>query len=343
MSGAPLCGKKCQKRLWRAKIGNGIEEVVPIGLDMPKEKIAFDEGYVLLRFDPLKSGGYGGIYLAQRKGLSKETVAVKVFGKNVSSGSVEKEIRALASLGTDTSPYVVKFFDVLYGKFRGEKRYMIVMEYIYGVDVDDLVAQLNQAGLHMDFQDWLNFTAKAFDGLAFLHAHGIAHRDVKPSNIMVRSFYKEGPMDPRMISPVLIDFNFSCIKKECGVDPLGSYGFVGPEGLKAIRPGAKNLNDLFKATDVWGMTISMIYLSLRSYFVWILEDMHYLTYDHTFALLTHEDWYQQYLAARVNWIGIHKTPGHQNFANEVFNGGLNLFWKDRKTAREMETLFRGAL
>jgi serine/threonine protein kinase len=332
MVGVPLCGEKCQKRLWCTKVGDLIIREVDI---------VFDEEYELVQSDPLSSGGYGRLYLAQRKSPTREMVAVKVFKQRVRRKYVDKEIRAISSLGTDTSPYVVKFFDAIYGNFRGEKSYMLVMEYIPGYNVHTMVGQMNQAGRIMEFQSWKNFAQKAFSGLAFLHAHGIAHRDVTPANIMVRT--ENLTMASQHRWPVLIDFNLSCVGKECDVDVgvLGSYGFVGPEGWEAKQLGASNLNDLFKATDVWGMTLAMIYLSFLSNFHWVSQDILHQTYDFTFELLALSDLLPKlkYRMEKEKWLKSLTSRKDKYFARDVFDDGLNVDWKKRKTAREMETLF----
>jgi hypothetical protein len=110
-----------------------------------------------------------------------------------------------------------------------------------------------------------------------------------------------------------------------------------------MQPGATNLNALFKATDVWAMTLTMIFLSMHEIFYWVAQDLAKYTHSFTFDLLGSPDSQAQYFIEKRYWIGLHKKPIQKEIAEEIFDGGLNLHWKERKTAREMETLFQDAL
>lgn len=52
-------------------------------------------------------------------------------------------------------------------------------------------------------------TARFFDALAFLHAQGIAHGDIKPANLLLKSGER----------PVLIDFNVAAASVRKGGTP----------------------------------------------------------------------------------------------------------------------------
>lgn len=63
---------------------------------------------------------------------------------------------------------------------------------------------------------------KLLTALEFLHEHGIVHRDVKPSNIILQP---DG-------EPALIDFGVACFfgAEQC-VTPVGTYGYAPPEQI----------------------------------------------------------------------------------------------------------------
>ncbi len=81
----------------------------------------------------------------------------------------------------------------------------------------------------------LSIGAKLADVLAFLHELGVIHRDVKPSNVIVR---------PQ--GPVLIDFGSVSVSSEAVThlcnhlvpQRSGTYGFMAPEAFAGALPAA---------------------------------------------------------------------------------------------------------
>jgi len=121
----------------------------------------------------------GEVYRARDTRLGRE-VAVKVLPADVSSAEewrkrFEREAKAISKLA---HPHVCALFDV--GRFDDID--YLVMELLSGVT---LAARLAKGRL--PFEEVLRFGAEIASALAATHAVGIAHGDLKPSNVMVTS------------------------------------------------------------------------------------------------------------------------------------------------------------
>lgn len=130
---------------------------------------------------PLGSGGMGSVYQATDEKLGRE-VAVKVFRQEHASAEQqlrqEYEIRLLASLN---HPGLVSVHDAGTHAFpEGTRRYF-VMEL-----VEDTTLERRMVGGPLPSAEVADVGAQVAEALAYVHRHGIVHRDVKPANILVR-------------------------------------------------------------------------------------------------------------------------------------------------------------
>lgn len=124
-------------------------------------------------------GAMGTVYKARDEGLDR-TVAVKVLQPAVSGMTVRvdrffREARAAARVNHPNLTHVY------YVGGDGSYRFF-AMEYVQGKDLDEIVEADGRPGLELA----IDLMVQAASGLAAAHEQGIVHRDVKPSNILVR-------------------------------------------------------------------------------------------------------------------------------------------------------------
>lgn len=128
----------------------------------------------------LGQGAMGVVYKATDP-LIDRVVAIKTI--NLSLAQEEKEeyearfYQEAKAAGRLSHPNIVTIYDV--GK-SGDVAY-IAMEFLQGRELRDI---LNDGEL-MPVDQVLDVVSQVAKGLAYAHEHGIVHRDVKPSNIMV--------------------------------------------------------------------------------------------------------------------------------------------------------------
>lgn len=128
----------------------------------------------------LGQGAMGVVYKA-RDPLIDRVVAIKTINlglaldeKEEYEGRFYQEAKAAGRLN---HPNIVTIYDV--GK-SGDVAY-IAMEFLEGRELRDI---MNDRGV-LPVEQVLDVVAQVAFGLAYAHEHGIVHRDVKPSNIML--------------------------------------------------------------------------------------------------------------------------------------------------------------
>lgn len=166
---------------------------------------------------PLGEGGMGIVHLA-RRGDDGARVALKVLRPHVVSDRearerLAQEVRALSKVRSS------RIAGILDADPFGTTPY-VVTRYVPGLSLDRHVVEEGVA----QGSDLLHFATCLAEALAAVHAVGVLHRDVKPSNVL---------MEGR--SPVLIDFGLA----RAAEDPkltvtgymLGTPGYLPPEVL----------------------------------------------------------------------------------------------------------------
>ncbi len=122
-------------------------------------------------------GGMGSVYRARQVRLERD-VALKLLPPGLADqpGFAERFTREARALARLSHPNIVTVFD--FGHVEGH--YYLVMEYISGVNLRQLLQQRM-----LDPKEALALVPQICDALQYAHDRGVVHRDVKPENILL--------------------------------------------------------------------------------------------------------------------------------------------------------------
>jgi serine/threonine-protein kinase len=139
-------------------------------------------GFVLGQYrilDELGQGGMGRVYKALHERMHR-TVALKVLAPQVMQSDKAKRLfqREVRAAGQLTHPNIVTAYDA--NQVNG--RYFLVMEYVDGPNLDQLVRRRGRlpVGLACDL------IRQAALGLQYAFERGMVHRDIKPANLLAQ-------------------------------------------------------------------------------------------------------------------------------------------------------------
>jgi len=153
----------------------GVFDELPAPADTPAQI----GKYKILRV--LGRGGMGVVYLALRNDDAfRKIVALKVIGDSLDPGDaahVERFKRERQILAALDHPNIARILD---GGNTDEGRPFYVMEYVAGAPIDEYCRRMNT-----DVPTRVRMMAQACDAIEYLHNNAVAHRDVKPQNILV--------------------------------------------------------------------------------------------------------------------------------------------------------------
>ncbi len=185
----------------------------------------------------LGRGGSGAVYRV-RDGAGSEAALKLVDARDdeVAARRLEREVHALQSLRHPAVPRVLD------AELDGDEKF-VVFEYIPGTSLWQYIQDHGPlAG-----EELAEFADRTASALEAVHAAGVVHRDVTPSNIMMSP---EGPM--------LIDFGLSHREHDERLtrDGLvsGTAGYVAPEVIDGAEPGPIADRWAWAATVAYTMT-----------------------------------------------------------------------------------------
>ncbi|MBZ0238259.1 MAG: serine/threonine protein kinase, partial [Deltaproteobacteria bacterium] len=177
----------------------------------------------------LGHGGMGDVYLATAHGAAgfEKPVVVKMLrpqGRHV----IDLLKEAFIGVGLDHQN-VVQVLDLV----EHEGRYHIVMEYVRGFTLAHVLDDAQASGASLPVPMLAHVVGRVAEALDYVHSlgHGLIHRDVSPSNILLG-------VDGRV---KLSDFGVAVLASESPAEAsrealVGKPGYLPPECFRGARP-----------------------------------------------------------------------------------------------------------
>ena len=200
----------------------------------------------------LGQGGMGIVYLARDEAMGR-LVALKALPARLSTNPralarFQREIKAVAQL---RHPGIVPIYAM--GHEDGVPYF--TMEHVEGRTLAELVSQVRGLGLRPELltpaqlaprctaHSWVEAVCRigvdVAEALQHAHEHGVVHRDVKPSNILLRP-------DGRAL---LFDFGLARVEDAAGLtltgDLAGTPYYVSPEQVSGSSTALDGRTDVF--------------------------------------------------------------------------------------------------
>ena len=191
--------------------------------DLPPRLVeALRDRYVLER--ELGRGGMGAVYLAEDLKHHRR-VAVKVLRPDLSASlGTDRFLREIEVAARLQHPAILPLHDS--GQADGYVFY--IMPYVEGESLRDRLARQHE----LPVEDAARILSEILDALAYAHAKGVVHRDIKPDNIMLSGRHA-----------LLLDFGVAkAVNDSAGPEfvtttglALGTPSYMAPEQAVADR------------------------------------------------------------------------------------------------------------
>src|SRR5262245_5709132 len=123
---------------------------------------------------PIGSGGFGTVYLAEDTWIDKKVALKGPHKQNLDFGELLREPRLLATLN---HPNIVTIVTAE----RSENVFFIVMEFVPGETLEAIIIRDGA----LDLAVALDYICQISNAVDHAHRHGVLHRDLRPSNVIV--------------------------------------------------------------------------------------------------------------------------------------------------------------
>jgi serine/threonine protein kinase len=192
----------------------------------------------------LGEGGMATVYLARDQLLGRQ-VAVKLFN-SAGIGNAGRQETEIGVLGSLNHHGLVNLFDAgLDEPVPGQTRRYLVMEFVRGMDLSTRMKLGAISPRHI--------AEIAFDiaeALEYVHANGVIHRDVKPSNILLVDYGNGAPRARAKLSDFGIALGEDSERLTREGSTTGTAAYLSPEQVAGARVTA--------ASDVYALGLVIL-------------------------------------------------------------------------------------
>ncbi|MBD3347308.1 MAG: protein kinase [Chitinivibrionales bacterium] len=207
----------------------------------PENFIGRDLGTVTL-LKLIGKGASGGVFLGFQRTLKRQ-VAVKIMPKSDKTTEASRELfrQEAEMVAVLSHPNIIPIFEM----GEADDCYYQVIQVIKGQDLDSMIKNRLKNPIPtkrtIPLDDSIPLFMQALDGLAYAHAEGVVHQDIKPANILI---------EERTKRPLIADFGIARTRqsevKQEGVI-VGSPLFMAPEQVER--------KDTDQRADIYSMGI----------------------------------------------------------------------------------------
>uniref|UniRef100_A0A7S3JTW1 Uncharacterized protein n=1 Tax=Aureoumbra lagunensis TaxID=44058 RepID=A0A7S3JTW1_9STRA len=226
----------------------------------------------------LGSGAIGKVYRGIDL-ISGHAWAIKMISlekSNIPQDSSTHWLREAIILKSLRHKAIVSIRDV----YCNTKQLAIVMELVEGGDLFDRLVKRHR----YPENDAKQLLQNLLPALAYLHDQGIAHRDCKPENILLRTKYSH-------VDVLLTDFGlakFAAVGSTACTTVCGTPQYIAPEVIQETK--GENLYYNGAAADIWSVGV-VLYLLLSgtqpTRTDWMFDSIFYSISSHAKNVITH--------------------------------------------------------
>src|SRR4029079_10441107 len=130
-------------------------------------------GYRII--EPIASGGMGQVFKAEHV-ITKRIEAIKVLSGAGTEEETDRFLREIQLQASLSHPNIA----AVYNAFRFNDDLVMVMELVEGEPLRALLA-----GGRLPLPVAIDYACQVLKAVGYAHAHGVIHRDITPSNIIV--------------------------------------------------------------------------------------------------------------------------------------------------------------
>lgn len=233
--GEYIC-EQCQKH-----IESNPEALLAVALDPEVRRI--QQAIYLADYDIGKQigvGGMGAVYLVKHK-RTGEQAAVKVLLSKVRVNDQAREqfLREIETTRKLNHPYIVQFL----GSGAVGSIFYILLEYCAGGSVAHL---MRQRGGQLSLDEARPILLQVLEGLAYVHAEGFVHRDLKPQNILLSG-------SPGQWVARISDLGLAKSFEQAGLSGMTATGSFSGSFPFMPREQVVNFKRVRPVCDIWAM------------------------------------------------------------------------------------------
>ncbi|WP_170319754.1 serine/threonine-protein kinase [Polyangium spumosum] len=158
------------------------------------------------RYEPIKTlgaGGMGEVVLVHDQDIARKVAVKRLLPEASDPVMLARFVDEIRTVGRLEHPNIVPIHDVGVDELG---RYFFVMKYVEGETLETIIQRLadGDPAYHRKytFERRVEIFIAVLSALAYAHANGVVHRDVKPANVMVGRYGEVVLMDWGIAKPI---------------------------------------------------------------------------------------------------------------------------------------------